>query len=113
MKASSNSITGEDNTRPGSFWRSGAMINAGLFEVGEKHSPDFSSGIDRYKKPVLFLYSGQNKAYPDDWAHGLAGVFYSRQLVKIDGTGHDGIFSDAAAWSSQTLPRILNYIGSL
>ncbi len=34
MLASKNDITGDDDTEPGSFWRTGAVINSALFEIG-------------------------------------------------------------------------------
>jgi proline iminopeptidase len=113
MMGSENKITGEDFAAPGSFWRCGAVINAALVEIGKEHKPDFSAGIERYAKSVLFMYSSQNKAYSDDWAHKLSGVFPARKLVKIDGVGHDGIFSSHSAWAGQTMPQILSHIHSL
>jgi proline iminopeptidase len=110
LRGSKNDITGEDHILPGSFWRSGAVINAGLFEVGKSIQPDFSEGIDRYNKPVLFIYSERNKVYTDSWAQKVAGIFRSARLIKINGVGHGGIISDNTAWNQQTAPQILNYI---
>ena len=51
---------------------------------------------------VAFFYSGKNKSYP----HSVA-------LIKVTGTGHNGIISDRTAWNEQTLPEILQYFKSL
>lgn len=113
LLASKNEITGEENTEPGSFWRSGAVVNTALFKVGKEHNPDFVDGISHFKKPVLFLYSEKNKAYPDSWAHKISGAFNSAALFKVSGTGHNGIISDKTAWTQTTLPKLLSYFHSL
>jgi len=66
MLASKNDITGDNDTEPGSFWRLGAVISTGLFEIGREYKPDFSEGIHNFDIPVLFFYSENNKAYPDN-----------------------------------------------
>lgn len=113
MLASRNPITGEDNTLPGSFWRAGAMINAAMQEIGNDHRPDFSKDIDQFDVPVLFLYSEENKAYPDSWAERISTVYNEVTVEKIDDTGHSGIISDRDAWELQTLPEILSYFNSI
>lgn len=113
MLASKNDITGDDNTEPGSTWRSGAVINIALFEIGEDYNPDFSEGIDNFNVPVLFIYSEKNKAYPDSWAQKISAPYNSADLFKVTGVGHDGIIKDRTAWTNQTLPRILTYFNSL
>jgi proline iminopeptidase len=113
MLASKNDITGDDLTEPRSFWRSGAVINIGLFKVGEDHDPDFSEGIRNINMPVLFFYSEYDKAYPDSWAQRISSAYNSVELFKVMGVGHDGIIKDKAAWTNQTLPKILDYFDSL
>jgi proline iminopeptidase len=109
LLASKNDITGDDNTEPGSTWRSGAVINSALFEIGEDYRPDFSEGISNFTEQVLFFYSENNKAYPDSWAQKISASYLSADLHKIMGVGHDGIIKDKAAWTDQTLPVILDY----
>jgi proline iminopeptidase len=113
MLASKNDITGDNNTEPGSFWRSGAVINIALFEVGDKHHPDFSESIFNFNVPVLFFFSEKNKAYPDSWAQKISAAYNSANLFKITGVGHDGIIKDKTAWTEQTLPKMLSYFNSL
>jgi proline iminopeptidase len=113
MKAGNNEITGENNTLPGSFWRSGAVINDAFFEVGHDHEPDFSSGIASYQPQVLFFYSGKNKAYSDSWAQRISSSYNHISVSKVAGVGHDGMFSDHHAWRNITMPQIITYFNSL
>lgn len=94
---------------PETFWRLGAVINAGLFEIGEDYEPDFSEGINSFNTPVLFFYSEKNKAYPDDWAQKITSAYNEVEIYKVAGTGHNGIISNKKAWEETTLPKILTY----
>lgn len=113
MLASKNDITGDDDTKPGNFWRLGSVINSGLLEVGQEYKPDFSEGIGNFNVPVLFFYSECDKAYPDEWAQKISSVFNQVELCKVPGTGHSGIVSDNKAWTETTLPKVLAYYNSL
>lgn len=108
-----NEITGENNTEPGSFWRSGAVILDAFIEIGDNHKPDFSEGISHFNAPVLFFYSEKNKAYPDSWAQKISAVYPSAGLLKITGVGHSGIFNDKKTWTESTLPKLITYLNSL
>ncbi len=113
LVASKNDITGDDNTEPGSNWRSGAVINTALFEIGEDYHPDFTEGISNFNVPVLFFYSEKDKAYPDSWAQKISASYNSADVFKIMGVGHDGIIKDKTEWTNQTLPLMLTYFNSL
>lgn len=113
MLAGKNQITGEYNTAPGSFWRAGAVINAGMFRIGAEARPDLSEGISSFSTPVLFFYSEKNLAYPDAWAQKITSVFPSVSVTRVMGVGHAGIVTDAQTWESITQPRILTYFDSL
>lgn len=113
MLGSKNDITGDDKPMPGNAWRAGAVINTAMFEIGNKYHPDFSSGLNQYQLPVLFLYSERNKVYTDEWAHHIAGAFKNKQLLKIPAVGHEGIIANSQAWISSTEPGILQYFDSL
>ena len=112
VMVSSNEFTGDVSITPGA-WRAGAVINSAFFELGRKFEPDFSEGIGNFHVPVLFFYSEKDKGYPDSWAMKISAPYNSRTLVKIFGTGHDGIIKDTAPWKDQTLPAILDYFNSL
>jgi proline iminopeptidase len=111
MLASKNDITG-DYADGSKSWRLGAVINAGLFEVGEKFKPDLSEGIKNFKLPVLFFYSDYNKAYPLSWAQKISAVYPSVELFKVVGVGHSGIITDKTAWKNITLPKVVAYFKS-
>lgn len=113
MLGSKNDITGDDAPAPGNAWRAGAVINAAMFEVGDKYHPDFSTGLNQFQPPVLFLYSGRNKVYTDAWAQHIAGAFKNVRFCKVQGVGHEGIIANSRAWSTITEPNILNYFQSL
>lgn len=112
VMVSSNAITGDNSIGTGA-WRAGAIINIAFTEIGMKNKPDFSKGINNFNVPVLFFYSEKNKGYPDSWAQRISAPFNSKTLVKIFGTGHDGIVMDKIPWRDQTLPAILEYFDSL
>jgi len=113
MMASKNDITGDNDAEAGSYWRRGAAISYGLYEVGTKYKPDFSEGISNFNIPVLFFYSELDKAYPDDWAMKISSVFNEAELYKVPGTGHNGIIYDKKAWREITLPKMVTYFNSL
>lgn len=113
MMASKNNITGEDNTLPGTHWRSGAMISAALFEIAKDHKPDFATGISQFNKPVLFFYSEKNKAYPDSWAQKISSAYPRKELFKVNGTGHTGMITELTPWTQITKPKILSWIRTI
>lgn len=112
--ASDNPVTGDtyDKNTP-LFWRFGAVINMAMEEVGAKHKPDFSAGVSNFALPVMFFYSEKNKAYPTSWAQKISGAFNNVSLYRVPGCGHDGIIYNRQAWTSHTLPRMLDYFNSL
>ncbi|MGV7106993.1 alpha/beta hydrolase [Flavobacterium sp. U410] len=113
MLSSKNDITGEDNTIPGSFWRSGAVINSTLFEIGNSFKPDFSTNLEAFMPNTLFLYSEKNKVYTTTWANRISSSYNSVSIFRINGTGHNGIISDQQVWQQQTMPKVIEYIQSL
>jgi proline iminopeptidase len=113
MLSSKNDIVGEDNTIPGSNWRSGAVINSALFEIGKDYEPDFSAGLNQFDKPVLFLYSARNQVYADSWAEWISAAYNHVTRVKVPGVGHDGIILNETAWSATTQPAILDYLQAI
>lgn len=112
MLASKNEITGDDNTIPNSFWRPGAVISNGLYDIGVKYKPDFSAGIKNFKLPVLFLHSGKNKAYPLSWAQRIAEAYPSVELFEVAVAGHSDMIFNSIVWNTQTLPKLIHYFHS-
>ncbi|MFN0276573.1 MAG: alpha/beta hydrolase, partial [Chitinophagales bacterium] len=111
LLAAENTITDETTYAPGSFWRQGAVVNSTLFQLAQENNPDFSTGIENYTKPVLFIYSELNLVYTDAWAEKISSVYPSVELHKIPGVGHDMI-SLEEGWNI-TFPIMIEYFDSL
>lgn len=93
--------------------RDGAVIAAASFELGDKYKPDFSEGIEQFNKKTLFVYSSNNKAYPDSWAQKIAAAYPNKEIFKVQGVGHSGMVDQINAWSNITEPKVIQYIQSL
>jgi len=93
--------------------RFGAVINTAMFEIGEKYQPDFSEGISNYQQKVLFFYSSNSKVYTDSWAEKITSVYTNKEVVKVQGVGHSGMFDQIDTWSSITENKILEYLKNL
>lgn len=93
--------------------RSGAVIFSAMNEIGEKYKPDFSLSISKFNKKVLFFYSSNNQAYPDSWAEKISSVYVNKEVVKVNGVGHSGMFDQIDTWTSFTEPKVLEYLNSL
>jgi len=93
--------------------RSGAVVNAASYELGQDTNPDFSAGINLFSKKVLFIYSGNNKAYPDSWASRIAAAYPNKEIFKAQGVGHSGMFDQVNFWTTTMEPKVISYIQSL
>jgi proline iminopeptidase len=93
--------------------RDGAVISAAMFEIGEKYKPDFSEGISQFNKKVLFFYSSNNKAYSDSWAKKISSVYLNKEVVKVSGVGHSGMFDQIDTWTIFTEPIVIEYLNGL
>ncbi len=112
LLASENTITNEYNV-DGGVWRSGAVVNAGLFEIGMEYEVDLTIGLENFTIPVLFMYSELNEAYPLSWAEHVSSAFVNASLFYVPNAGHSGIIQDPVIWNTITQPRILEYFQSL
>ncbi|MBN8783232.1 MAG: alpha/beta hydrolase [Terrimonas ferruginea] len=110
LTATRNDNTGPEYVAP--FWRNGAVVFNALIDMGEKYKIDFSEGIGNYRQPVLFFYSELNKVYTDSWAQRISSAFPIKELTKVPGVGHDGIVTNANAWTTVTLPKLITYFKS-
>lgn len=99
------------NEGPLPFWRSGAIINQALFEIGNVEKPDWTTNLDQFTTKVLFVYSENNQAYGPDHAQKVSSAYPNVQLLKIDDSGHD-MLSFPTGWS-HFYPEALNYFISL
>lgn len=115
----SNTITGDLPATlgiNGSFYparRQGAVISTAMFEIGKNQNPDFSIGINQFQQKVLFFYSSKNGAYPTHWAERIAAPYINKELIKVNGVGHSGMFDQLTVWNSVTEPKIVEYLESL
>lgn len=114
-----NSIVGDyasdlgNNAPPYASSRNGAVASAASFELGEKIKPDFSSGIKNFKPKVLFIYSSNNKAYPDSWAEKNSSFYPNKEIFKAHGVGHSGMIDQIGFWTTTMEPKIISYLQSL
>lgn len=93
--------------------RSGAVVNAASFDLGQEMKPDFSAGISNYAVKTLFIYSANNKAYSDSWAAKIAAVYPAKEIYKAQGVGHSGMLDQLNFWSGTMEPVIISYLQSL
>lgn len=117
--SSSNALVGDlksvlgNNGNTYKAVRDGAVISTAMFEIGEKYKPDFADGIQQFNKPVLFFYSSNNQAYPDSWAEKIASNYVNKEVVKVMGVGHSGMFDQLDNWTNFTEPKVIEYIKGL
>lgn len=93
--------------------RSGAVVNAASYEFGQDFKPDFSAGINNFSIKTLFIYSSNNKAYPDSWAARIAAAYPNKEIFKALGVGHSGMLDQVDFWTTTMEPEIISYIQSL
>lgn len=77
------------NAGPTPFWRSGAIVQKGLFETADEDGFDFTKNLNQFTTPVLFLYSELNSAYGLTHAQNISSAYPNVQLTLIHGSGHD------------------------
>lgn len=93
--------------------RSGAVVNAASYELGQDTKPDFSAGINNFPTKTLFIYSSNNKAYPDSWAAKISSAYPNKEIFKAQGVGHSGMLDQIDFWTTTMEPKIIFYIQSL
>ncbi|MBX3255698.1 MAG: alpha/beta hydrolase [Chitinophagaceae bacterium] len=93
--------------------RSGAVVLAASFELGQDTKPDFSAGINNFSTKTFFIYSSNNKAYPDSWATKISSVYPNKEIFKAQGVGHSGMIDQVNFWTTTMEPKIISYIQSL
>jgi proline iminopeptidase len=101
--------TGNEGPLP--FWRSGAIVNQALFELGDKEEPDWTTHLNQYTTKVLFVYSERNRAYGEAYAQKVSSAYPNVQLLRVNGAGHD-MLSFPTGWNN-FYPTALNYLNSL
>lgn len=99
------------NEGPLPFWRSGAVINQALFEVGNDTKPDWTANLDQFTTKVLFIYSENNEAYGLAHAQKVSSAWPNVELFETLDAGHD-MLSFPTGWNN-TFPKMLQYFNNL
>jgi proline iminopeptidase len=93
------------------FWRSGAVVNQAMFEIGNDLEPDWTTNLHQFDTNVLFIYSQNNRAYGPAHAQKVSSAFPSVELFLTPDSGHD-MLSFPTGWS-HAFPKILDYFNAL
>ena len=107
-----NPNTEENTILKEGFWRYGSVINLISFNYGQKDKPDLGDGIQNYNRPILFMHGAKKNVYTDAWAQKISANFKFKEVFKVPGVGHSGMF-DPMPWSTITLPKIVSYFNML
>lgn len=101
--------TGDEGPVP--FWRSGAVVNQALFEVGNDTKPDWTTHLDRFTTQVLFIYSENNRAYGLAHAQKVSVPWPNVELFETPDAGH-AMLSFPTGWN-HTFPKMLQYFNHI
>ncbi|MCK6692049.1 MAG: alpha/beta hydrolase [Thermoanaerobaculia bacterium] len=96
---------------PVPFWRSGAVVNQALFELGNDIEPDWTTNLDQFTTKVLFIYSENNEAYGLAHAQKVSSAYPNVELFETLDAGHD-MLSFPTGWNN-TFPKMLQYFNNL
>lgn len=99
------------NEGPLHIWRSGAVVSAALFEIGEKEGFDWTTNLHQFNTKILFVYSENNTAYGEAHAKNVSAPYPNVQLFRTDDAGHD-MLSFPRGWAN-FYPVALNYLQAL
>jgi proline iminopeptidase len=91
-----------DPARPTPRWREGAVVNAALFKLVDKHGFDFTTHLQSFGHKVLFLRSELDTATPLEQQQKLASHYPSADLVTISGTGHELVWDAPTEYLART-----------
>ncbi len=78
-----------DNLGP--MWRPGAIVKQRLFELA-KQGFDWTTNLDAYQHPVLFLRGELNEATPLEQQEELASAYPDARVETIENVGHKVIW---------------------
>jgi proline iminopeptidase len=93
-------------------WRLGAVANKELMRSGMSHGKgvwDFTTGLDRFQKPVLFTGSELNEVIGAELQKRQMKFYPQSQLAIIAGAGHDHHWTHP----EETLRPILSYLSAI
>jgi proline iminopeptidase len=93
-------------------WRFGAVANAAMLKEGMSDGKavwDFTKGLDRYQRPVLFVGSELNEVIGAAFQRRQMAAYPSAELAVIAGAGHDHQWTHPEA----TLRPIFSYLAAI
>jgi proline iminopeptidase len=61
-------------------------------DIADKEGFDFTTNLNAYSTPVLFLYGSNNRSYGLSFAQKEAAFFPHASIAAIEGTGHEMIY---------------------
>lgn len=99
------------NEGPLPFWRAGAVVNTALFDIADKQGFDFTTNLQQFDTPILFVYSENNSAYGEQHAQQVSLAYSNVQLFRVDDAGHD-MLSFPQGWQ-HFYPVGLSYLNNL
>lgn len=94
------------------FWREGAVANTAMQNDGLKDGKgvwDFTTGLDEFTTPVLFMASERNTVIGEQFQRRQLGFYPNADLIVIQNSGHEVPFTQPEA----TLRAILSYLGEI
>jgi len=92
------------------FWRSGAIVNRALFDLGESENPDWTTNLHEYSTEILFTFSERNTAYGLSHAQHVSSAYPNVQLEMIRNAGHDMLAFPNGF--NNFFPLALNYLNN-
>jgi proline iminopeptidase len=91
-----------DKRNPYPSWRAGAVVNAKLFDLVDKHGFDWTTNLTAYDRPVLFLRGELHDAMPLAHQQELASSYSDATIITMPGVGHEMIWERPAEYLGHT-----------
>jgi proline iminopeptidase len=91
-----------DPDNPSPQWRSGAVVNRKLLDLVDEHGFDWTSDLDAFTRPVLFLRGDLNEAATLERQQELASSYPDATIETIPGVGHEMIWERPVEYLART-----------
>lgn len=90
-----------DHENPLPVWRAGAVANAKLLDLVDDGF-DWTTDLEAYDRPVLFLRGELNEAMPLEHQQELASSYRDADIVTIPGVGHEVVWERPTEFLAHT-----------
>ena len=87
-----------DPDNPAPAWRAGAVVNRKLLSIVEDHGFDWTTNLDAFETPVLFLRGELNEANRLEHQQELASSYPDATVVTMPDVGHEMIWEKPAEY---------------